>query len=273
MQINQIEDKIRWRRDQAKEAVALATQGRWEEAAERNRALLAYSCDDVEAANRLGKALSELGRYSEARDAFKISIGLSPGSIIAQKNLERLANLKDAPSSRPPGRITPLLFIEERGKSCTTTLRNCTTKEVLAQVAAGDTLSLDVDGATLQVSTHHGDILGQIEPRLATRMIRLLTGGNRYVVAAASIKALEVSVVLREVYQHPQMNGIVSFPSREIEPIPYISVADEELEEPEDAEIAVNRDWEEPEETIVTGRGNRPPKAALAEDIVDEEAM
>ena len=273
MQIHQVDDKLRWRRDQAREAIALATQGRWEEAEERNRALLADSPDDVEAANRLGKALSELGRYSEARDAFQQALALSPTSIIARKNLDRLAHLKDAPASRPPERLTPLLFIEEQGKSCMTTLRNSAPKETLAQVAAGDTLSLRVDGATLQVSSHQGAVLGQLEPKLAARLIRLLDGGNRYVVAAASVREREMSVVLREVYQHPQMSGIVSFPSRENDLVTYLSVAEEELEETEEGDTTLTREWEEGHEEPATGRGNRPPKAALAEDVGDEEEM
>ena len=48
----------------AKEAIALAMQGRWEEAVAANRAILELFPEDVDAYNRLGSALMELGEYA-----------------------------------------------------------------------------------------------------------------------------------------------------------------------------------------------------------------
>ena len=107
MQIHQIEERSRIHRDKSREGIALATQGRWEEAVQANRALLAAFPDDVEAQNRLGKALSELGHYTEARSAFQRALEKSPSNPIARKNLERLADLSDAPWRQAPGAADP----------------------------------------------------------------------------------------------------------------------------------------------------------------------
>ena len=61
----------------SKEAIGLAIQGRWQEAMERNQEIVKFFSDDVNAYNRLGKALMELGRYAEARDAFSQGLDLS----------------------------------------------------------------------------------------------------------------------------------------------------------------------------------------------------
>ena len=272
MQIHQIEERSRFHRDKSREAIALATEGRWEEAVRANRAFVASFPEDVEALNRLGKALSELGHYSEARSAFQRTLERSRSNIIARKNLERLAGLKDAPGSKPLGRRTPQLFIEERGKSCTTALRNPAPTGALSQVAAGDSAELGVDSATVRVTTRGGALLGTLDPKLAARLIKLMAGGNRYVAAVASATQREVSVVLRETYQHPSMTGIVSFPSHSGDLMSYPSIGDELLEDEDEVDPALLQEW--------TGTGSGPapaeakvraPKAALAEDADEEE--
>ena len=76
-----------------KEAITLANESRWDEAVFVNRLIVESSPYDIGAYNRLGKALSEMGRYSEARDSFQNALSISPYNSIAKKNLLRLANL------------------------------------------------------------------------------------------------------------------------------------------------------------------------------------
>ena len=69
----------RLKRDLSRDAIAFALEGEWERASEVNRALLELSGNDVEAMNRLSKALIELGRYSEAREV--LGSGHRAGSL------------------------------------------------------------------------------------------------------------------------------------------------------------------------------------------------
>ena len=64
-----MEDKSKTKKSQTKMAVALAMERRWEEAAGVNRAIIEDFPDELEAYNRLGKALSELGQNGEASEA------------------------------------------------------------------------------------------------------------------------------------------------------------------------------------------------------------
>ena len=235
MQINQVQEEDKLRRDRVREAVALAVQGRWHEALAVNRALLAQCPGSVDTLNRLGKALSELGRYAEAREAFRQALDRAPTNGIARKNLERLDRLKDAAPAPRAERLSPQLFIEESGKSCVTMLRALAAPEVLARVAAGDPLGLQVDGATVRVVLGEDTPLGRLEPKLAARLIKLIEAGNRYRVAVAAIDKTGVSVILREVYQHPRLAGTVSFPTRMEAVVPYVPVViEEELDDDQD---------------------------------------
>ena len=209
------EERSKIRRDKSKEAIALALQGSWEKAVNINRGILQLFPDDADALNRLGKALLELGRYSEARTAFEDASRISPYNTISKKNLERLNHLQE--SSAPPQHrkvVTPVLFIEESGKSGTTMLRKPAPREVLAKMAARDTVKLEPRDHLLVVTNEQGEYLGEVEAKLGMRLIRLMKGGNRYDAGIVSVNRQEVSVIIWETYRHPSQDAALPFPSR-----------------------------------------------------------
>ena len=104
------------------------------------------------------------------------------------------------------------MFIEDGGKSCTTTLRSTGDATALADVVGGDTVALSVSGDTVVVSAADGRQLGTVEPRLARRLGKLITGGNQYSAAVVSISGGAVSIAIRETQQHPSLRNVVSFP-------------------------------------------------------------
>lgn len=207
-----MEHRSKLQRVKANEAIALATQGRWQDAVVLNREILDLYPDDVEALNRLGKALAETGRYAEARKSLERSLEISPTNSIARKNLERMAGMEDAPILPASRRVVPQVFLEESGKSITTALVGLPSATVLGQVHNGDVVQLEVDGHTVGVQNRMGQQLGRLEPKLAARLIKLQGGGNKYVAAVASVTHAGISVVVRETYQSAKMSGVVSFP-------------------------------------------------------------
>ncbi len=209
-------DREKIRKELARKAITLAMQSRWEEAVEVNRSILMEFSEDLEAYNRLGKALSELGRNREAREAFQRALQISPHNTIARKNLERLSRLGDEVSPPPAARTstTPEVFIEESGKAGVTALINLAPSNVLLKLAPGHPVELQIDGTALKVADPSGEYVGQVEPRLAARLTRLIKGGNRYEARVTSVGERELTIIIRETYKHPTQSGIVSFPSR-----------------------------------------------------------
>jgi tetratricopeptide (TPR) repeat protein len=207
------EERARMRKQWTDLAVKQAQEGEWDEAITTNRNIISLFPQEPEAYNRLGKAYSELGQYAEAHHAYAQTLKINPGNTIAKKNLERLEALKDVSTPVPVGAnaIDPRLFIEEPGKAGTSDLINLASPTVISRVNVGDKLSLAVDGHRLLIRNAAGETIGQVEPRLANRLITYMEGGNRY---AATIMLKEqglVRVILREEYQHPSMFGKVSF--------------------------------------------------------------
>ena len=236
-----------------KEAIDLATQGRWLEALEVNREIIELFPHDVSAYNRLGKAMMELGRYKEAREAFSRGLDLAPSNTIAKKNLQKISLLME--TAPAPQRILPKItahqFIEETGKTGVTKLVKVGAPEVIAHLSAGEPVQLRVDGKNLIVEAMTGEHIGQVEPRLASRLLYLTEEGNRYEGAITSAQENAVTVILREVYQHPSLVDRVSFPSKSADDFrSYVKkgfIKDEQGEEEPDQE-GESVTWQEREE-------------------------
>jgi tetratricopeptide (TPR) repeat protein len=204
----------RERRQLADAAIAHATRGEWEAAVDANRRLLELGAD-TDAYNRLGKALAELGRHDEALDAYEQALQRDSTNRIAQRNVERLRTLLTAVGDAgdgKPQKAPPTLFIEEMGKTGRARLINLAPARALAPLSPGDAVELRPDGEQL-LAYVRGIRIGQVEPRIAGRLLKLLAGGNRYEAALTAVHDGEVTMIIREVFTHPSNFGKVSFPA------------------------------------------------------------
>ncbi|HZT08454.1 MAG TPA: tetratricopeptide repeat protein [Chloroflexota bacterium] len=209
------EERARIKRVKAEQAVNLAMQSRWTEAAELNRQIIDAYPKDVEAHNRLGKALMELQKYDEAREVYNHALRLDPTNGIAHKNLLRLEKLMEesvAPGA-PSAPVDPSLFIAETGRTTTTALVQLAAPEVLAKMDSGDPVDLRVEGNTVLAVSKSGDVLGKIEPKLRQRLIRLFTMGNEYAAVVTAVDEGSLKIIIRETHRDPSMGNRPSFPT------------------------------------------------------------
>ena len=216
MAFQQTDDKVKTKQERTKAAIALAMQNRWPEAITVNQTLIDDFPGDLESYNRLGRALTEVGRIDEARDAFRQVLEVSPHNTIARKNLDRLEQLgDDLPRQQTVHRRATRAFIGESGKTLVTSLLNIAPLKTLARLTPGDDVSLELSGRRLNVKDEvSGEELGQVESKTASRLKRLMSGGNRYQATVKSVDDREVTIIIREVYKHPSQARIVSFPSK-----------------------------------------------------------
>jgi tetratricopeptide (TPR) repeat protein len=217
------EEKARLRQQLSKEAIDLALQGRWDEAQVVNRDIIEKFPSDVEAYNRLGRALTELGDFDGAKEAYLKALELAPENAIAKKNLARLTSLsesmatlssnphKTSTSKAQTRRVALDLFITEVGKAGVVNLHNVASVDVLAKMGFGDQVHLEARGQHLIVTNEGGEYLGEVEPRQGLRLIKLMRGGNRYDAAILNVEEAKVQVIIKEVYQHPSQVGRPSF--------------------------------------------------------------
>ena len=209
-------ENVKPRSQYAEEAVQLAVQGRWEEAVDLNRQILELFGPDEQASNRLGKALTELGKLEEAKKAYLACLAVNPLNAVAQKNAQKLDLLLQSKEAVKAGlaKVDLNLFVEEMGKTTTTQL-DAEDAEIATKVAPGDVAELKVEGDGVGVETIRGVRVGSLEPKLARRLLTLMKGGNRYQSGITGVDGGTVRLIIRETYQDPKFAGKPSFPMRQ----------------------------------------------------------
>lgn len=225
----------RGRRQRAEAAIAHALGRRWEQAAAENRALLEEDASDIEAANRLGKALTELDDLAGAEQAYLAALTIDGANAIARRNLGRIQEAlagaqrkpakakaargaaakkgargggKAAAAARPAAATVSI--IEATGASAEFALQR-PVLAALQRLEPGDTLELAATESGVAVTTERGVVLGQIEPRAGLRLRRMIEGGNRYTVILRQITEGGATVHVRESHRDPSLVGQVSF--------------------------------------------------------------
>ena len=140
--------------------------------------------------------------------------------------------------------------MEESGKAGVTTLMKPAPTAVLLELTPGALVQLSVTGRALTVTDVSGAYIGQVEPRVGSRIARLIMGGNRYEAAVTSAREQRLDIIIRETYKSPSQMGVASFPLRgSAEYGGYLpsqtmtyDAGDDEMEIPVAEKVAV-KDW------------------------------
>jgi len=115
-----------------------------------------------------------------------------------------------------------------------------------------------VQGQRLIAQDRGGYYLGEVEPKYALRLTRLIEGGNRYSAVIGSMGEGEAKVFIRETHQHPSQAGCPSFPPEGVEGL---QAPEEPDEEPRRLEYSL-----EPAEEL-TENGEEVVKEEKEEDV------
>jgi tetratricopeptide (TPR) repeat protein len=255
-------EHVKPRSQYVEDAIRLAMESKWEEAVEINQFILENFGPDDQAYNRLGKALTELGRLEEARDQYEKSLKLNPFNTVAKKNRSKLEVLIQHKDDIKTGvtRVDLNLFVEEMGKTVITQLEAVDDPKVCDKVVPGDIAELAVTGDAITVTTLRGIKLGQLEAKMARRLIKFMQGGNRYQAGVTGCENGQIRVIVRETYQDPKFAGKPSFPMRQKREVAFRPYAREALIQ-RDADFPTDDD----EEDLV--------QAGVVLDIEEDEGM
>ena len=212
-------DKPRTKKQLNADALAASLESRWEESLAINDEILERFPRDAEALNRKGRALIELRQLTAARDAYTEALKADPANMIARRNLQRLEMLYNRPEGNPEGEHTAdtsiprsAVFIEEIGKTWVDELANPAELGQLAEVSPGDKLQLEVSDDRLLVLSDDGVRLGELEVRIATRVIKLMESGNEFEAYALSMSPQSLRIILRETVRAEANAHILTFP-------------------------------------------------------------
>ena len=198
----------------ADKAVQAALEADWTTAIELNAKILDANAEDLEARNRLGRALLETGKLEEAKIAYSEVVKAEPNNPIALRNVARLATLLEHKTKANPtkSKTQPRLFIEDMGKTGILRLINPAPAHVVAKYSPGAEAELRERDGLIAVHARDGELLGFLEPKVGRRLLDLLNTGNQYVVAVVSNDQQNPRVAIRETLQSPENAQRISFP-------------------------------------------------------------
>lgn len=275
------------KRQLIEEARDVSLTGDWEAVLEINNRFLERFPNNAEALNRKGRALLELGRFQESWDAYSEALSADPANMIARRNLQRLEMLANTEAPKAPDSSGPTpspragVFVEEIGKTWVDELTRAADDPVLATVSPGEQLSFEIRGARVVVSSRAGVELGELEQRIAQRLIDLVNAGNRYELYALGMSGHSLRFIMREVYQDPSMLGQMGLPRQNRATIDLMrerellsqreetdfSFGDEEEDEEEPDEE------EDEEETEIDEEAAAYVDSSIADDDTENDAM
>ena len=206
-------ERVKPRALYVEEAVQAALESRWQDALAINRALVERHGGVEETFNRIGKALTELGEHQAALDAYSEALQINSENVIAQKNVRKLRLLLESREkiAGAKGAIDVDLFAEEPGKSALTVL-NPPKSGVVIVVAPGEVVELHLQDGGLQAQTTAGVVLGDVDSKIARRLVPLISTGNRYTAVVARAEESQIEIIIREAFQSTENARKSSFP-------------------------------------------------------------
>jgi hypothetical protein len=218
-----------------KQAIQAALSKAWEKALKINKKLLKLQPNDVGTLNRLGRALLELGKLTEARKTYKKVLTIDRYNPIASKNLARLAGQKSI-TKKPPHPESPYLgeiFLEEPGKTKVIKLVRLSSPQILNQLSSSDPLTLVPRKRIISVLSENGTYLGTIPDDLSQRLVNFIKGGNRYQAFVKGVDHQHLEIFIREVFRSQKFRNIPSFPPSPSNYIPFLAPETIHEEKPE----------------------------------------
>jgi tetratricopeptide (TPR) repeat protein len=206
-------ERVKPRTLYVEEAIQAALESRWQDAVAINRALVERHGGVEETFNRIGKALTELGEHQAALDAYSQALQINPENVIAQKNVRKLRLLLESREriAGAKGAIDVDLFAEEPGKSALTVL-NPPKSGVVIVVAPGEVVELHLQDGGLQAQTTAAVVLGDVDSKIARRLVPLISTGNRYTAVVARVEESQIEIIIREAFQSTENARKSSFP-------------------------------------------------------------
>lgn len=200
----------------ARSAIQAALHGDWSRAEEINNEILTKDPENKDALNRLGKALFELGRVSQAKATYKKVLKIDSYDTIAQKALTRLSKAK--PPKQNNKQVTTVYsssFLEEPGKTKTVSLIHLGSKSVINNLDIADTVVLTPHMHRVSAQTPEGKFIGRLPDDISRRLIKLIRSGNEYEAFVRSVNNEGVRIFIRETKRSSTLGDLPSFPMAE----------------------------------------------------------
>lgn len=207
--------------DLSRQAIALALQGKWQQALDVNLQIIDQFGEGTDSLNRISRCYTELGEVEKARKHAEKVVSMDPHNAIAQKCLVRLEVLKDG--SKITACVTSAnLFLEEPGKTKIVPLVKLAEPSLLLTLACGHEVILEIHKHHIDILSVDQKYLGKLPDDVAHRIIKLSESGNEYKAFVKTSAPKELKVFIRETKRAKEILHITSFPTEKFQYIAFV---------------------------------------------------
>lgn len=228
------------------QAIAAAIECRWQDALKLNKQIAKVDPENVDALNRQAKAYLELNKLNLAKKYYTLALKFDPYNPIALKNIKIIKAMKGGGIQKNLNGvhpISPLLFLQEPGKTKVVNLLKVAEPQKLSTVFPGMPVELVFKNRRIHILDQQGSYLGILPDDLSFQILRLTKGGNKYEVFIKSVRVNSLAVLLREVYRSKKFKNQPSFldathPSTSYSEIIAMDPTDTDDDDPEESEEA-----------------------------------
>jgi hypothetical protein len=204
-------------------AIQASLNRNWKEAVKLNTQILKSNPQDIDALNRLAKAMLQTGFKTKSEQTYKKVLKIDKYNPIATKGLETIKSFKvERKSGSTPAPDFTAAFLEEPGTTKTVSLIRLGDTKVLSHLQPGDEVQLVAREHCVSIVTQNQDYIGRLPDDLASRLRPFLKAGNTY---QSWIKSVDLhsksqdkqnlKIFIKELFRSTKYRNIPSFPSTE----------------------------------------------------------
>lgn len=195
------------------DAINAALSQNWEEAIRLNLAILEQDPDNLDAYNRLGFAYNQVGNAEKAKKMYESVLKRDQYNQIAQKNLLKLQNKHTSTGNGATAFISPLMFLEEPGKTKIVLCVNPAPANIIASLSCGQEVKMKVKKHCIEIRDDENRYLGALPDDISFKLSRYMDGGNEYKAVIRSIAKNNLTVFIREISRGKHYTNQPSFTS------------------------------------------------------------
>lgn len=196
------------------QAVAAALSQNWKEAIRINTAIVREQKDNIEALSRLAYGYVKTGQLSLAKKTYEKVLQLDQYNHIAQKNLKKLATLKKKDLVHDAtAHVSPMMFLEEPGKTKIVDCIHVAPSQVLSVLSAGQEVELKAKNHCIEIRSRQNTYLAALPDDMSFKLIKLLSAGNTYRAIVKSVEKNALKVIIRELSRGKRFANQPSFTS------------------------------------------------------------
>jgi len=210
-------------------AIKKALQQDWQEAIRINTVIVDSDPNNIDALNRLAYAYLRLGDAAKAKRHYQKVLALDPYNQIASKNLKKPGASPRKSTPQTKIQVSPLMFLEEPGKTKIVALVNLAPQRALSTLSTGSEVFLKAKKHCVEIRDEENLYLGALPDDLSFKLIKFLNGGNQYTAVIKSIGKNQLIILLREIHRGKRFAHHPSF----IASVSYISSASSQGEGPD----------------------------------------